>query len=46
MKNLQDTLPAASRTERHYMDPQRPSIVGDLYELYHITVRQWMNEGA
>lgn len=23
------------------MDSQRPSIVGDLYEFYHITVRQW-----
>lgn len=40
-KILHDTLPSASGTERHYMDSQRPAVIGDLDELYHITVRQW-----
>lgn len=33
-------LPSASGTERHYMDPQRSTIIGDFNELHHITVRQ------
>lgn len=45
IKILHDTLPSTSGTERHYMDSQRPTVVGDFYELYHITVRQrWMRE--